>query len=485
MCEDDGIFTSRVVYGRLVTCKGYEFKQLVEEIAKQRLDIRSALTRRNDSPLMSVPNADHGHSILRSLTNDNDVKLCSAIEGGDTVISEEVLAKANEMYQAGLHEQELVNLFTPALMEVLKEVNPDLRLVNCEQHVWIEISSEAHEACLKPDLFSAYFPMIEYCPPFESAPACSVPRSFGRFKSWRSRSSVHSVWNAEWKINLDALGAKCKYIEIVAGNCVNKDGFSVRMKGVLFDIDMFWMIKSVGMQILSIDKCYWSTPGSKELLIEFLRVHDHWMDATVALCNDLNVTIKDYSTSAVTEQRCALLGEGTYGRAFLLENGEVLKVVMAKNSDFVHAEYTAMTELLKRPTVADVIFPVVFNSYRHGLGATFEYAGYKLAREGRRIELPVSPEMKLRLAKLLWTLHSNQCTHGDSRVQNVLELDGSLKWIDFRCATMMELRDGNVRVDVEMLYMSIHSGIGVLPMKEIHAYVTSRRLIDLETVMLM
>jgi hypothetical protein len=43
-------------------------------------------------------------------------------------MSEELLAKAKELHQARLHENELVNLFAPALMGVLREVHPDLRL---------------------------------------------------------------------------------------------------------------------------------------------------------------------------------------------------------------------------------------------------------------------------------------------------------------------------------------------------------------------
>jgi hypothetical protein len=109
----------------------------------------------------------------------------------------------------------------------------------------------------------------------------------------------------------------------------------------------------------------------------------------------------------------------------------VLKVVAGRNSRFVHMEYTAITELFNREDVSDVIFPVVADSYRFGRDENFKYiyAGYKLAREGKRIELPVSIEMKLKLAKLLWRLHSNNCIHGDPRVRNVLELDDSLNSI--------------------------------------------------------
>jgi hypothetical protein len=107
--------------------------------------------------------------------------------------------------------------------------------------------------------------------------------------------------------NNDALGAKCKYLESMGENCLYEKGSQVRMVGVLFDVDMFWMIESLGKEIIKINKCKWSTPGSKEIKEKPL---DPWMGPNVSLCRDLNVNIKDYSATDVTEQRCALLGTG-------------------------------------------------------------------------------------------------------------------------------------------------------------------------------
>jgi hypothetical protein len=254
---------------------GSGMNKILEAVEQLRSEIRSALAMRNVHSNLSVPNADLGSGVLRILKDCRVVKVCSAIEGGRTVMSEEVLAKAKEMHQAGLHKSELVNLFTPALMDVLREVHPDLRLVNSEHHALIKTSRRDCKAYLKADLFSAYFPMIEYGPPFENAPTCSVTRSFGRYKSWRSRISVHSVWDAKWNIDSEALGAKCKYLEVMGEDCYDENGFLVRMQGVLFDVDMFWMIKSLGKEIININQCHWSTPGSKEILIDFYKSTTH------------------------------------------------------------------------------------------------------------------------------------------------------------------------------------------------------------------
>lgn len=69
------------------------------------------------------------------------------------------------------------------------------------------------------------------------------------------------------------------------------------MKGILFDLEEYWMIKSRGNIIVDVVKCKWSQGGSKKVLREFLQVTDIWMKAIIQLCEHLNVTIMDCSSS--------------------------------------------------------------------------------------------------------------------------------------------------------------------------------------------
>ena len=358
------------------------------------------------------------------------------------------------------HEKELVSLYTPSLMQILNEVSPDLRLVNSEYFPWLQCVSGHRSSDLKPDLFSGHHSLVQFLPAYARAPACVVPRFFGKFASWESRGSIHCIWDAKWKIDMKAFGEKCKYLQIAGEDCVDYNDVAVKLKGVLFDVEEFWMIRSSGNTIVDVVKCPWTQSGSKQQLVNFLHVADPWLEALSCLCDALGVTILDLSSSPPTKEgQTAFLGSGANGRVFKLSSGPVIKIVVGRKADNVEKEYKMMLKYLTDPAyqqIQSLVFPVVESTFRDGVVCGgVSYAGYMLGQEGCKIVRPLSDEVKTELAAALYGLHSCDVIHGDPRIENALTLDGTLKWIDFRHSEVVTGKMSRRR-DVEILYKSIY-----------------------------
>jgi len=419
---------------------------------------------------VSASNTDHGQAIYDSLLQTSSIE--TSLEGvGPAIISPELVEVAKALFNfkpKRPHEKELVNLYTPSLIQIVSEVSPHLRLVNSEFFQWLRCMSGHRKSDMKPDLFSAHHPLVQFLPAYQNAPACTVKRPFGKFVSWESRSSIHCIWDAKWLIDMDAFGEKCKYLQIAGEDCVDHNGVALKLKGVLFDVQEFWMIRSSGNTIVDVVKCKWSQSGSKQRLLDFLRVVDPWLDAVTVLCEQLDVTIVDFSASE--QEQTAFLGTGANGRVFKLTSGAVLKVVVGPKSDAVEKEYMLMLQYQKRNDIQSFVFPVVENSFHSGfVGGRVAYAGYQLAEEGNKIRLPVSNVLKTELAESLYGLHSHNVIHGDPRIDNALTLDGVLKWIDFRQSETVTPKISRRR-DVHILHESLGGSV-VTAAEEIEAYV--------------
>lgn len=265
-------------------------------------------------------NNDHGQSIYDSLMLSGNIR--DAPEGeGPAIISPDIYGAALQLGydQQRPHENVLVNLYTPSLIQVVVQVNPGLRLVNSEYFQWLRCMSGNPKADMKPDLFSAHHSLVEFSPAYRNAPECDMSRLFGKFVSWECRASIHCIWDAKWSIDMAAFGEKCKYLQITGEDSVDHNGVVLRLKGVLFDIHEFWMIHSSGSTIVDVVKCKCNQPGSRQLLADFLGVVDPWISAVSDLCQKLNVEIVDFSLSG--HKQSAFLGAGANRRVFKLSNG--------------------------------------------------------------------------------------------------------------------------------------------------------------------
>jgi hypothetical protein len=245
---------------------------------------------------LSASNSDHGYSIYKSLSQSDDIKTATEVAGSPSVLTQDMVAEAQRYCEGKSTENMLVSLYTPALMGIIGEVSPQLRLINSEHSAWLKSKRGHPKSNLKPDLFSAYYPLIKYCLLDCRAPKCDANQLFGKFECWESRSSIHCIFDATWKIDMGSFGEKCKYLQTAGEGCNNHNGVPVMLRGVLFDKDQFWLIRSCGISIISVVQCPWTQAGSKQLLSDFLKIIDPWLDATEDLCKRLDVSIKDFST---------------------------------------------------------------------------------------------------------------------------------------------------------------------------------------------
>jgi hypothetical protein len=432
---------------------------------------------------VQASNTDHGQSIYNSLLMSSSIETAPAGDG-PPVIPPFVIAEAVALYDPQSkrpHECHLVSLYTPKLVQVVNEVCPHLRLVNSEYFQWVRCASGHRKADLKPDLFSAHYPLVQFLPPYENAPSCAVGRLFGEFASWESRASIHCIWDAKWKIDMKAFGEKCKYLQIAGEGCVDHNGVPLKLKGILFDISEFWMIRSSENTIIDVVKCGWAQAGSMQRLKDFLRTTDPWMEAANALCAVLGTAIEDCSSCA--EKGSSFLGCGANGRVFKLTSGAVIKVVIGPRSDDVEKEYALMLQCQKLEAVRPHVFPVVEGTFHSGVVCgCVDFAGYTLAREGRPLFCPVPPDLKCDLAVALHGLHAHGVIHGDPRIENALVLDGVLKWIDFRETETVTTKVSRRR-DVQILRQSL-GGPAVDVTAEVEAYVQDPTVERLRIVLL-
>jgi hypothetical protein len=364
-------------------------------------------------------------------------------------------------------------------MKIVDEVNPGLRLVNSEHFQWLRCMSGHRKCDMKPDLFSAHHALIQFSAPYDNAPTCVVNRLFGKFIGWENRASIHCIWDAKWKINMDAFGEQCKYLQIAGEDCVDHNGVALKLKGVLFDKDEFWMIKSSGSTITEVLKCKWSQSGSKQLLVGFLEGFNPWLEATNALCNALGVTIVDYTETK--QNLTAWLGTGANGRVFRLSNGQVIKIIVGLKGNDPEKEYLFMLKLQKQEDVAHLVFPIIEDSFRSGETRGVRFAGYLLAQVGEQLVNPLSPDVKSALARSLCELHSHDVIHGDPRIENVLILNGAIKWIDFRLSEMVTSKIDK-RKDVEILLISLGGNVATAS-EDIQAYLNDSCVDNLHRVL--
>jgi len=421
---------------------------------------------------VSASNTDHGHAIYSNLQQNSNIKTAEATYG-PTAIPIDIVEEAKALFSGNSrqHEAVLVSLYTPFLMQIVSDVNPNLRLVNSEQYKWIHCMSGHTSSNLKPDLFSAHHALIQFLPPFSNAPECSVPRLFGKFLNWELRSSVHCIWDAKWKIDMGGFGEKCKYLQITGEDSVNYDGFTLKLKGVLFDVNEFWMIRSTGNSIFDVVKCEWSQTGSKKYLSDFLTSIDPWLEAVNALCLKFQDAIKDVSSPHTTEAAGpSCLGCGANGRTFKLQSGRVLKVVVGRKSDNVEKEYKLMLSVATEELTAAEVFPVIPDSFHTGFVCeNTAFSGYLLSEEGVKLELPLKKSLIRTIFQSLHVLHSNNVIHGDPRIENVLLLNDVVKWIDFRECELVTAKI-SLRRDVSILHESLGGAISGNANEKIELY---------------
>jgi hypothetical protein len=399
-----------------------------------------------DVPLPSSP-ADHGKSIYKQLAAINAISNVQPVDGEPSVFTSAEVAHA-ESLRSGNNENVLVSHFTPRLQEIVSSINPKMHLYNSEVHKWLQAPSGAAECEMKPDLFVAYDALVERRDPYKNAPECATPRQFGIFPCWSCRASLWCLFGAKWELSDTALGEKVKYLECCGANCRLWADETPTLKLILFDAKEFWMIEGKSTSITKITKCPWDRPGSWAAFRSFVQTPDPWMNSVDYLLQDLALQLK---TVAMNESQ--ILGAGAYGRAFWLEDGRVLKVAVGPDAGSLEGEYNLLLRLQRNDKTRHFIIPIVEDTYRHYKIDGVSFTGYVLESKGEKItsscprlthhqvtDKNLTPSAQMtRLVTFLHQLHQTGHVHGDPRIDNILSLNGELKFIDMMQTTLFSI----------------------------------------------
>lgn len=104
----------------------------------------------------------------------------------------------------------------------------------------------------------------------------------------------------------------------------------LRMKGLLFDAEKFYLVHAFNINIENVEIWNWNTDGSKEALSNFFAVTSEWHKA-------LNVIrLDDYELDVKTDDgQCCYMGRGAFARVFRVNRSadvnSALKVVICSN----------------------------------------------------------------------------------------------------------------------------------------------------------
>jgi len=359
----------------------------------------------------------HGEEIMKTLKSTGCYKTTDVCIGKASILSSETVQRGQAMEK----EEDLVALYTPSLQDVIKAVNSrqntDYMLVNSESYVWFK-QGDAEKKKMKPDLFSTSRENILFRAPYSNAAACSSDRSFGIFPFWRCRGSIHAIWEAKTRIDDEGFGKACKYVQMLAQNHKESVNGVGPVRGVLFDYERIRYITGHANTsiIYHVTEDRLDAAGSFDRLVEFLCASDEWGAAVRQACARLSVELAE-----INVESSLLLGAGAFGRVYALSDGRVLKVSL-QNSMEVETERMRKA-FEKCPTI---VVPVCADSYIN----TTEYSAYIL--EERGLPLPRTSESIENVGALLAQLHTAKVIHGDPRIANVIIVDKTYKWIDFR-----------------------------------------------------
>ena len=131
--------------------------EVKNEVKRSLMDISSRLEeleQRSYHPFgsnkVSVSPTSFGDTIMDSLIATKSFN--RAVEGsGHQAIPDDLILEAQNMFKMPQrpHENILVNLYTPSLMEIVNNVSPDLRLVNSESYPWRSPSPSRSDMCTR------------------------------------------------------------------------------------------------------------------------------------------------------------------------------------------------------------------------------------------------------------------------------------------------------------------------------------------------
>ena len=369
-------------------------------------------------------------------------------KGGDSVLSQEESKRAQQacMLSGGEKRDDkrhLVAFMMPILNERLLPVFPDHNiLVNTHQPSGKKNRTVTADGMICPRY------LVQFRGAYDGAPhpECNC----GQLAVFSTRESVVAVFDTKVTLNDSGRGDLISYLNLLSAH--DKPGTLIIVKGFVHDHQHCDLMTSINGTIVQQTHFSWTTPGSLDLLKNYLRgPEDIWHEGLVAMCSALNVTLDMSGCDSVgrltSYKESCILGAGAFGRVFKVlrvagEHVMALKVVMGdvERSKNLEEEFEIIS-LLK--DVEPYVVGVVADSFRSVVlsGGLFA-AAYLMPTVGKPFnywEDLDDMDCKQILVSLS-ELHAKSYVHGDARFRNVIcyQLPGQPKkatdyrWVDFR-----------------------------------------------------
>jgi predicted Ser/Thr protein kinase len=269
------------------------------------------------------------------------------------------------------------------------------------------------------------------------------------------------VLEGKKKISNQAFGEVLQFLKKVNG-------------AILFDSSQIWMIYCDPCMernvVESIKSCKWTDSGSKEHLRNFIgQVLSTWANLIIDACTKLELEI----------EQSGYLGRGAMGRVIkcITRNGEevALKVVKGEHHCYrLFQEFETYKKLESLECVAKVVSnsPV---SLLNGLGSAMCISPVGRPAHGRR---PISKVDARRIFQCLEELHSAKVTHGDARIENLILVEDSFKWIDFMDTFFEEFLVKNDWLSIIRSFLKLGSD-GHVPLnieRSVDAYLVNKNI---------
>jgi tRNA A-37 threonylcarbamoyl transferase component Bud32 len=303
----------------------------------------------------------------------------------------------------------------------------------------------------------------------------------GRTPPRQCRDSLNSIWDAKITLNDQGVGKVFKYVQLAGQKCKNYKGDTVPIRGVAFDAEKMMLITGLGDKIHHVVVLRMAAAGSRQHLVEFLcKEHDEWAAPVKRSCTALEVSLGRINLDSNLESQI-LLGAGGYGRAYRLEEG-ALKISlgrsMGKEYELMQKAYEWCPDIVVRPL-----------RYHEETGEDGEvlFSAYTMADCGEAVARPSveSVAMRKSLATALFRLHAAGLVHGDPRVENIVMMGTSLKWIDFYESFICSEETKTARrKDVFTLLRSVLGEDADISTSKVNAYVEDCTLDALKSLML-
>jgi hypothetical protein len=360
----------------------------------------------NTTPSM----AQKGFEAIGRLENPKEV--FRPVEGTPSVLFQTEQDVLHELTK----EKDVVEYLTRHFEQIFTEDN--VVVVNSEKCGWIDTGG-GKKNLQQPDLLICHKALYTTNPKIKDG-----TRRFGGLSHWILRDCIGAIMEAKLSFAghlTSAMGQIVNYSGYIAHACNEKV-----VKGVLFDKHKLYFVRMNDGTLARSVECKWTDAGSKSFLRNWLQPPGSWMKLLDAACQQHSLAVEPGS----------FLGYGADGRVFKVSKQEpepdgtlkeyAVKLVLKENFNHLTCESDKLQS-------AHAVCPNLVIRVVHPGQKFKNIGGFMVIELGTKVE---RDEYK-RIIEALVNLHRFDIVHGDARVNNVVEVGGSIKWIDFREAEIV------------------------------------------------